>query len=133
MNEQENVQKVQAMYAAYHAGDVDAILNALTEDVEWIFPENREIPYARVYRGRTDVREFFTGHASNVEVEKFEAQQYIAQGDQVVVLGIEAGRAKSTGKRYQEQWAMVFTFRGRQVARWQAYEDTAAVAAAFRQ
>jgi uncharacterized protein len=68
----------------------------------------------------------------SVEFEQFEPQEYIAQGDKVVVLGHERQRVKATGEVVEDDWAMVFTLRGGKITKFRNYEDTAAVAAAHR-
>lgn len=132
MNEQENVQTVRSMYEAFERGDIETILNSITEDVDWRLAGPREIPWAGDYRGRAQVREFFGAHNGNVDLSRFSVDRYIAQDDTVVVLGSEAGRAARTGKQFDAGWAMVFTFRDGRVAQWRAYVDTAEIAQAFR-
>jgi uncharacterized protein len=56
---------------------------------------------------------------------------FIAEGDRVVVLGRERGRVKGTGKTFDNDWALVFTFGGGKVTGFQCYENTAAIAEAF--
>ena len=38
MAEQENVRIVQEAYASFQRGDIQAVLNSLTDDVEWTTP-----------------------------------------------------------------------------------------------
>jgi ketosteroid isomerase-like protein len=57
MSAQENVQVVQRAYAAFSRGDIPALLNTLTEDVEWFIPGPPQIlPYAGQRRGREGSR-----------------------------------------------------------------------------
>jgi uncharacterized protein len=133
MAEPENVQLVQAIYAAFGRGDIPAALDALTEDVEWREPGPSEVlPWAGLRRGRGQVGQFFRALDDAEEVQQFEPQEFIAQGDRVVVLGHERCRIKSTGRSYDNHWAMVFTLRDGKVATFRAYHDTAAMIAAFR-
>ncbi|HEY6419383.1 MAG TPA: hypothetical protein VIX59_10295 [Candidatus Binataceae bacterium] len=41
MSEQENLRIVQSLYKAFTDGNLSAIINLLTEDVDWQFPENQ--------------------------------------------------------------------------------------------
>jgi ketosteroid isomerase-like protein len=48
------------------------------------------------------------------------------------VLGRERGRVKGTGKTFDNEWALLFTFDGGgKVTGFQCYENTAAIAEAF--
>ena len=133
MNEQQNTQTVQEVFAAYGRGDIATVLSALTDDVEWWMPgPPRGIPYAGLRRGPEQVTQFFISMGGAVEFEQFEPREYIAQGDQVVALGHVKARSRQTGRPFEHDWAMVFTFRGGKVARFRQYEDTSSLVEAFR-
>src|SRR5438270_749542 len=132
MSEKDNVRVVQDLFAAFGQGNIPGVLDKLTEDVEWRLAGPTEITYAGLRHGREKVAEFFKTLGDAAEFEVFEPQEYIAQGDQVVVLGHERQRVKATGLVVENDWAMVFTFRGGKIAKFRNYEDTAAVAAAHR-
>ena len=125
MTEQENVQRIHELYAAFGRGDVPAILDQLTDDVVWYDPGPPEVPHAGRYRGREEVGRFFARIAETVEIEEFAPTEFFAQADRVVVLGSLRGRVKETGRSYDNEWAMVWTLRDGKVAGWQIYEDTA--------
>lgn len=62
----------------------------------------------------------------------FEPQEFIAQGDHVVVLISSEATVKRTGRSSVEQRAAhVWTFRGAKVARFEGFSDTAAGVAAY--
>lgn len=125
-------QIVQEIYASFGRGDIPAIIEVLGEDIHWIHSGAPEIPYAKVRRGKTQAAAFFNDLADAVEVTKFEPKKFIEQGDTVIALGRWAGRAKKTGKAFESDWGMVWTFAGSKVKFYQAFEDTHAVANAFR-
>ena len=132
MTEQENVRAVLAAYAAFGRGDIQAILDSLTDDVEWVLPGPPEVlPFAGVRRGREQVSQFFTVLAETLTLEQFEPREFIAQGDKVVVLGRSRDRMKATGRVVENEWAAVFTLRAGKIARYQVYEDTAAFVSAL--
>ncbi len=58
--EQQNADVVQRNYAAVSRGDIPALLDLLTEDVEWTFQGPPVIPFAGTRHGREAVEEFFT-------------------------------------------------------------------------
>ena len=64
-------------------------------------------------------------------MQSFEPRDFIASGDKVIVLGGESGRVKSTGRTFDNDWAMVFIVDDGKISSFRSYEDTAAVAEAF--
>ena len=130
-HEQANLQTVQQIYAAFGRGDIQAVLSALSDDVEWTVTGPAEVSYAGSRRGRSEVAQFFVLLSQGVEIQRFTPREFIAHGDTVVVLGDETMRIKATGKLAENPWVMVFTLREGRVVRFREYDDTAAVASAF--
>ena len=132
MNEQQNIRAVQEGYAFFNKGDITNLMNLYTEDIEFIIPGPAQvIPFAGVYRGKEQVATFFAKLNEAMEFERFEVVECIAQGDTVVALGYDKGRARSTGQPNEEEWAHVLRMRDGKVERFQVYTDTAATVQAF--
>jgi ketosteroid isomerase-like protein len=129
MSEQANVRLVQEAYAAFNRGDIQAVLNSLSDNVEWIAPGVE--PVAGTYRGKDGVAQFFQKVKETVEFSAFEPREYVAQGDRVVALGNYKATAHATGKPYQCDWVMSFTLRDGKVTKFQEFTDTAVIAAAL--
>jgi uncharacterized protein len=130
MNEQANRQLVQQAYQSVKAGDVQSLLNSLAEDVQWQLPEMENVPFAGTWHGREQVGQFFSTVAQAQDVVEFESEDFIAQGDKVVVLGYFSQHVKSTGRVAASAWAHVWTFKGGKVTHFREYVDTAAVSRA---
>jgi hypothetical protein len=126
-----NVEAVQETYEAVGRGDIPALLDLLTNDVEWTFQGPSVIPFAGTRRRREGVAEFFSLVGENLEFERFEPREFVAQGETVVVLGFERSRIKPTGRTFEQEWAHVYKLRDGKVAEFLALEDTAAHAVAF--
>lgn len=133
MSEQENTELVQKAYGNFQSGDIPAVLSALSEDIEWVFPELEGVPVARSWHGREEVGQFFQTLDDTQEVRQFEPREFVAQGDKVVALGHYAWHVKSTGREWESDFAHVFTVRDGEVTKFQEYTDSAALAAAFQQ
>jgi ketosteroid isomerase-like protein len=132
MNEQVNVQVIRETYAAFNSGDIDSILDVLSDDVEWQVPGPSKIPYAGTYHGKRGAAEFFKTLAQTEDTQLFEQDRYFANGDQVVVLGRYAARLKQTGKIAQAELVHVFTMREGKITKFQEYlDDTAKYATAY--
>jgi ketosteroid isomerase-like protein len=129
MSEQANAQAIQEAYAAFKRGEIQTILNSVSENVEWIAPGVE--PVAGTYHGRDGVATFFRKVNDLVEFANFEPREYVAQGERVVALGSYRAKVRANGRFYQADWAMAFTFAGGKIVRFQEFTDTGAIAAAF--
>lgn len=87
MSTQDNLTITQSIYAAFGRGDIPAILNVLTDDVEFHEPPGGAPPFTGIYRGRAGAGTFFQEMLGAVDVLMLEPQESIAQGDTVVALG----------------------------------------------
>jgi uncharacterized protein len=126
-----NTEIVKGMYTAFGRGDVAGVINALADDIEWVTPGSKVIPYAGTYHGRDQVGGFFQTLDATTELDPFMPEQYVEQGDTVVALGSYTGRAKASQKAFKTSWTMTFKLRGGKVTRFEEHMDTAALEAAF--
>ncbi len=132
MSERENLRVVHDLFESFGRGDVPGLLGLLDADVDWHIKGPSEVPFYGPHHGHDGVVDFFGKLGASVEFESFEPGAFVAEGDRVVVLGRERGRVKGTGKSFDNEWALVFTFDGGgKVSNFQLYENTAAVAEAF--
>ena len=131
MSEQTNADVVRQAYEAFGSGDIPAMLGMLTDEVEFTLQGPPVIPWAGTHRGREGVAEFFSLLGENLEFERFEPREFVAQGDMVVVLGDERSLVKSTGRAFEQEWAHVYTLRDGKIAKGLFIEDTAAQVVAF--
>jgi ketosteroid isomerase-like protein len=131
MSAEDNKRVVQAIFEAFGRGDVPGVLSHLSDDVAWKAPGPEGVPYFGDRRGHAGATEFFVQLGTNVDFESFEPGVFVADGDRVVALGRERGKVKATGKTFDNDWALVFTFAGGKVTDFQIYENTSAIAEAF--
>ena len=129
--EQMNLEVVQRGYEALGRGDIAAVLDLMTDDVEWTLQGPSVIPFAGTRRGREAVGEFYSALGENLEFQQFEPREFVAQGDTVVVLGYERSLIKPTGRTIEHEWAHVYTLRDGRIAKGRFFEDTAAYVVAF--
>jgi ketosteroid isomerase-like protein len=132
MREQANIETVRAIYAAFGRGDLAALLERMDEEIVWITPGSPAVPLAGRRRGMEEVRQFFEQLAARVTFTAFEAREYIAQGNRVVVLARYEGRNNETGRNFAAEAAMLWTIGNGKAIRFQEYTDTEALAAAAR-
>ena len=54
------IETVQGLYEAFGRGDIDYILDQLTDDVDWAScPDSDIAPWHGIHRGRAEVHAFF--------------------------------------------------------------------------
>ena len=133
MSERENTQLVQQAYRDFQNGDIPALLDALSEDVEWVVPEVEGVPGRGTWRGPEQVGEFFRILSDTQEPRQLELREFVAQGDKVVVLGHYVWHVKATGKEWESDFVHALSVREGKVTRFQEYTDTAVFGDAFRE
>jgi len=131
MTKQENAGLVQQAYNSIKAGNIEAFLELLAEDVQWQLPEMVNVPFAGSWHGREGVRQFFSKTFELQDVVEFEPDEYIAQDDRVVVLGRFTMRIKATGRDFSSNWAHVWTVTHGSVTHFYEFVDTAIVSKAY--
>lgn len=99
---------VDKMLAAFSDGNVEAIVETVSEDTLWIYHGTQVISKGE-YKGKEGVQKFFTSILNGTEVLKFEAEQFIIQDNVVVVLGNEHQRVKRSGKELKQKWVQIYT------------------------
>lgn len=70
------------IFAAFAEGNVDKILEIVSEDSVWIYHSTQIIPKAR-FEGKAGAQTFFTNILNRNEVLSFEPRQYIVEGNMV--------------------------------------------------
>jgi len=131
MSEQ-NTAIAQRAYENFKTGNIQALLDQMSDQVTWELPEVEGVPISGKRNGRDSVREFFAMVARDQDVIEFEPREFVAQGDKVVSLGHYRWRVKDTGREFASNFAHVFTIRDGKVTGFREYFDSAAVAAAYR-
>lgn len=132
MSESENTGVVRRAYEIFKSGDIQALLELFSDDIEWQLPEIENVPFSGKRRGREQVVQFFATLADAQEVKQFEPREFIAQGEKVVALGQYGWRVKATGREYGGDWVHVWTVRDGKLAGFHEYTDTAAAASAYQ-
>jgi ketosteroid isomerase-like protein len=132
MNAQENKQVVIEGYQLFQRGDIAGMLMRCHDDVDWISPETEFTPFSGAFHGKQGLADLFTRFDANLQAIRFEPQEFIAEGDKVVAVGLATWLVKPTGRQYDTPWMHVYTMRDGKIANIQVLTDTAAGERAFR-
>jgi ketosteroid isomerase-like protein len=133
MNEQQNTALIQKLYDSFAKGDIQTILDNLTDDVEWGLEGPAIIAFAGQKKGREQVKGFFEALATTQRGMKLTVDQFVAQDNRVASTGRYAATVTATGKSFDSPVAHFFEIRDGKVARFVDFGDTAAFAEAYTQ
>jgi ketosteroid isomerase-like protein len=129
----DNVKLIQEAYAAFGRRDMEALIGAMTPDVDWaMVGRASDFPTFGAWPGADKVREFFRSVGDTIDFHDFSPREFYPSGDKVFVLGRYEGTVKKTGRRLASDWVHVFTIRDGKVAQFREFADTAAIAEAGR-
>lgn len=132
MSEQDNIRLIQTAYDAFNTGKIDELVKLNAEDVEWITPGPPDVLLtAGTRRGRAEVANFFSTLSSQQDVELFQPEEFIAQGDKVVAVSKYRGRVKATGKTIETTLIHLFDIKDGEIIRFREFYDTAMALPAF--
>ena len=132
MSEQENLEVVRNVYAAFGRADLEGILDRLDPQVSWRTPGAPDLPTAGLRHGLAEVREFFGLLLSTFDIQDFRPADFLAQGDKVVVLGTSREGPKGTGRLVDFRWVHVFTLRSGKIVEFEEPADVSALVEEFR-
>jgi ketosteroid isomerase-like protein len=133
MGAQQNIQTVKEIYDAFGRGDVEAILERCTDDVDWSADSAIEVaPWHGVKHGKAEVPSFFTGIAETGPVNEFTPLSFAGNDDGDVMVFLRYGFTVSkTGKDVATNLHHYFRLRDGKVAYYRGSEDTALIAQAL--
>lgn len=99
---------VERMFAAFSSGDVEKFVATVSDDTVWVYHGTQIIP-AGTFEQKEGVRTFMTNIIERTEILHFEPQQYIVEGNTVVVLGREHQKVKRSGRELKQKWVQIYT------------------------
>ena len=124
--------QVKDVYANFGAGNLPAVLNALSPKVEWQIHGPKEYPFFGHYTGREGVQAFLIGLAAATEISKFQPERFLEAGNQVIVTGSESGTTRNIGRSYNTTWCHIFTIENDKIVSFEEFIDSAPIVAAYQ-
>jgi len=106
---------VRAVYKRFSEGDIDGFLKLCGDDIEWVVNGPATLEKCSSFHGIDGVRTFLSILDRTWSFSSFTPREFINGGDKIVVLGEEAGAYRSTGEKFENRWAHVFTVRDRRI------------------
>jgi ketosteroid isomerase-like protein len=121
-----NKEIIEGAYASFAQGDVPAALGVMADDIQWT--EADGFPLAGTYVGPQAVLEGVFMRLGEIGDDyAVVPEQFVADGDTVVMLGHYAWKHKSSGEPAAVKMAHVWTLDGGKIVTFQQHVDTVRV------
>jgi ketosteroid isomerase-like protein len=119
---QASVELFRRFYESFNLGDLDAVLELCTEDVEvYKDPEVVEMVAALTPRGSELVAQYLRGWLDSWDAYHARPEQFLQSGDEVAVLVQLRARGRGSQFEIEAEMADVFTVRTGKIARLRLY------------
>ncbi len=99
---------IEKMYAAFDSGDIEKFVETVSDNTVWIYHGTQIIPQG-IFEKKEGVRTFLSNILDKTEIISFEPQQFIVEGNMVVVLGQEHQKVKRSGRELKQKWVQIYT------------------------
>jgi uncharacterized protein len=120
-----NLELVTSGYAAFAAGNMDAVMALLAPELIW--HEADSLPYGGVYHGPEAVMEnIFSAITQDWDQYEAEPLRFIDAGDHIVVLGEYRGIHRESGKVLQAPFAHFWRMKNGRLIEFHQFTDTMA-------
>ena len=119
----ENIEMMRGGYNAVIKGDFDGVLELMDPEIE--IHDRPEAPDARTYHGHEGVLAALQLSLDTFDDLRFEPEEFIGAGDEVVVILRFTGRGKVSGVPVEDRIAHHWSLRDGKAVRLQVFSDPA--------
>jgi ketosteroid isomerase-like protein len=106
---------------AYNRGDIDALFDLVTDDVEFVVPDT--MANSGRYVGREGFQSMMDQWEEAWDVFRVEVEDVLEEGDAVIVSVAQYGRGRGSGIETRMGAAHLMRFRGGRLSRWRLCES----------
>jgi len=131
--EEENIQIVQKLYEAFGKRDINAIIEMLSNEVEWGEPSNPFNPAGGTRYGHEGFLEWLNIGRQAEDILILEPRKMLTDNDSVAVIGYMKCLAIPTGKIYESDFVHFIIIKDKKIVKFQEFFDTYLAGKAFRQ
>ena len=135
-DEAANVAILKEAYRRWHdsrGGSVDHWMSICDENIKFgsLAQGATGVEYFTAYRARDELKKYFNGLLRDWEMIEYRTDEFVAQGDRVVMIGHCSWRAMAGGKVVSTPKADVWRFANGKAVEFYEFFDTAQVVAAM--
>ena len=128
-----NVRRIQAFLRMLGSGDPSPILISLTTDSVMRLAGPPDFPMSGEWHGPQEIGLAMHKNFGYLAEQAIVIERVIAQGDSVVMVGLESGMVRATGRGYDCRWTHIYTFRENKLHEIDIIVDTGSMMQAFIQ
>ncbi len=122
----QNREVLQQGYDAFNSGDAETLAGVFSDDVRWEGPNDQRIPGSGTFDGRDEVMQALARTTEPFESIVSHPDEFIEQGDTVVVLGHTEARTKA-GNDVKVPFVHVWRMSNGTINRGQVLTDTSVI------
>jgi ketosteroid isomerase-like protein len=115
---------VRQAYEAFERGDIPAVIDVLSDDVQWDVPTI--LPQGGSFSGKDGAGQFFQGLGEKYEELSIDIQDFVDGGDTVAGVGVGTGKLRDGGD-IEYGFTHVFNVSDGKVTRFREYADRSLV------
>lgn len=99
---------VDKMFEAFGNKNLTAVVETFSDDAELIYHGTQVMPAAK-FKGTEGAKMFFDFNINAFDVVYFNTNQFIEEGNTLIVLGNEHFISKENGTHLKNQWVQIYT------------------------
>ncbi|PRY59996.1 nuclear transport factor 2 family protein [Glycomyces artemisiae] len=126
------VQTVERLFPLLAEGRTAEAAALFADAVSFSIPHPPDVPWVPEVDSAEGMRAFFELLGEHVRPKQMDVRRIVADGEDVVVLGRMVSEVKATGRDIDTAFALHLTVHEGLITRYCLYEDTLAVAEAYR-
>lgn len=100
-------QIVDKMFRAFGAKDVDAVVDTFSDDAVLIYHGTQVMPAAK-FQGKDGARMFFEFNINALNVVFFNTNEFVEEGNRLIVLGNEHFISRQDGAHLKNAWVQIY-------------------------
>ena len=114
-------------YELFLGGKIDELLKLVDEDCDVYNPLPESVGFGGRFKGPQGFATYLQAMMPQLEIQQFEIDEIVAEGERVIVLGRETSRIRRSDKSYSMSWVHVLSVRNGRLLGFREYNDTAAM------
>jgi uncharacterized protein len=123
------IETFRRIYTSIQHGDSDELTSSLAHDIEFVLPES--LPWGGPHHGPLGVAAMVEIYSDHIDGSWADPDEFVEDGDRVIVLGRLIGKARSSGQRFEVPFAHLWGLAEGVPSSFRAYYDSAPITAAL--
>ena len=123
---------VKRAYGYFLEGNIPALMDTYSDEVEYHIMGGPEVPYAGSFVGKQQVMGFFQKLGETLDFTQFDVREMVCEGDQACVLLDLGATVKATGKHFSSPTVHWIVVKGGLIKSFSDFAETHKIHAALK-